>query len=211
MSPSTDRARRVTLSFDNGPTPGVTENVLDLLAERDAHATFFVIGEKLRNVDARALAERAVAEGHQVGNHTLSHKVPLGQLERDGHIDEVIRQIDEAQALLGDLAPRKLFRPYGAGGVLDDRLIGPHGLAHLKRNGFESVTWNCVPRDWVDPAGWVETCAAMMTEQQWSVIVVHDIANAALDGLPRLLDRLAANDVELRDDFPDDCRLTLIE
>jgi peptidoglycan-N-acetylglucosamine deacetylase len=201
---------RVTLSFDNGPTSGVTDKVLDLLAERDVRATFFVIGNKLRHGPARSLAARAVAEGHQVGNHTLSHRVPLGQLERDGEIEEVIRQIDEAQALLGDLAPRKLFRPYGAGGVLDDRLIGPQGLAHLVANDFEPVTWNCVPRDWVDPLRWVETCEAMMDGQDWSVIVIHDIANAALDGLPRLLDRLADANVELRDDFPDDCRLTLI-
>ena len=203
--------RRVTLTFDNGPTQGVTDKVLDVLAERDVRATFFVIGDKLRDPAVRTLAERAVADGHQVGNHTLSHKVPLGQLERDGNVDEVIRQIDDAQALLGDLAPRKLFRPYGAGGVLDDRLIGRRGLAHLVDNGFQPVTWNCVPRDWVDPRGWVETCATMMAEQDWSVIVLHDLPVGALDGLPRLLDRLAADDVELRDDFPDDCRLTLID
>ena len=200
--------RRVTLTFDNGPTTGVTDKILDVLAERDVRATFFVIGDKLRDPAARALAERAVADGHQVGNHTLSHKVPLGQLERDGNVDEVIRQIDEAQALLGDLAPRKLFRPYGAGGVLDARLIGRRGLAHLVDSGFEPVTWNCVPRDWVDPVGWVETCATMMAEQDWSVIVLHDLPVGALDGLPRLLDRLVGDGVELRDDFPDDCRLT---
>ncbi len=93
---------RLTLTFDNGPTPGITERVLDALAEHRAPAVFFVVGDKLRRPGARALAERAVAEGHLVGNHTLTHTVPLGQLEADGDLDAMQREIDGTQALLGD-------------------------------------------------------------------------------------------------------------
>jgi peptidoglycan/xylan/chitin deacetylase (PgdA/CDA1 family) len=198
---------RVTLTFDNGPTPGVTERVLDILAARGVLATFFVVADNLRSPAGRALAERAVAEGHRVGNHTLTHTVPLGELEQRGQLTSVWREIDDAQELLGDLAPERYFRPYGAGGVLDDRLLGPHGLAHLTDGGYQVITWNCVPRDWVDPVGWVDVAMAAIDAQPWSVVVLHDIKVGALDGLEDFLDRCAAAGVEIRTDFPDDVRL----
>jgi peptidoglycan-N-acetylglucosamine deacetylase len=195
----------ITLTFDNGPTPGITDAVLDVLAARCVAATFFVIGTKLAKPDARALAERAVDEGHKVGNHTLTHTVPLGTLECDGQLATAIHEIDETQRLLGELAPGRLFRPYGAGGVLDDRLLGPRGLEHLRSNGYVPVTWNNVPRDWVDPAGWVDVCLRAMDSQQWPVVVLHDVSGAALPCLDEFLLLASALDVEWRQDFPADC------
>ena len=69
----------LTLTFDNGPEPGVTPRVLDILRERGIKATFFVIGEKLGDPERRRLAARAHDEGHWIGNHTFTHSVPLGQ------------------------------------------------------------------------------------------------------------------------------------
>jgi peptidoglycan/xylan/chitin deacetylase (PgdA/CDA1 family) len=62
---------RVGLTFDDGPGPW-TEPVLDLLAEHSAHATFFVIGSHTKK--HANLVRRMVADGHEVGNHTWSHK-----------------------------------------------------------------------------------------------------------------------------------------
>ena len=70
----------LTLTFDNGPEPGVTPRVLEILRERGIKATFFVIGEKLGDPERRRLAARAHDEGHWIGNHTFTHTVPLGQL-----------------------------------------------------------------------------------------------------------------------------------
>ncbi len=60
----------LTLSFDNGPEPGTTPGVLDILRRRGLAASFFVIGRKLQDPDARRCAARAQAEGHWIGNHT---------------------------------------------------------------------------------------------------------------------------------------------
>ena len=68
----------VTLTFDNGPEPEVTPGVLDTLAAAGIKATFFVLGHKLALPGRRALAERAAAEGHWIGNHTYTHSTPLG-------------------------------------------------------------------------------------------------------------------------------------
>jgi peptidoglycan/xylan/chitin deacetylase (PgdA/CDA1 family) len=54
----------VTLTFDNGPEPAVTPRVLDVLAQADIKATFFVLGSKLAEPERRAIAKRAHAEGH---------------------------------------------------------------------------------------------------------------------------------------------------
>ena len=68
--------KRLTLSFDNGPFESGTALVLDALAARSIKASFFLVGKQLAAPGARALAERAKAEGHWIGNHTLSHDVP---------------------------------------------------------------------------------------------------------------------------------------
>jgi len=194
---------RVTLTFDNGPTPGVTDLVLDELASRGVRATFFVIGAKLLTAEGRALAERAHAEGHWIGNHTLTHTTPLGAFADAADVD---REIDGAQALLDELAhPDLLFRPYGSGGVIDRRLLGAHGRQRMLDDGFTCCLWDCLPRDWLEPEHWVDTCLAMIDSTEWPVVVLHDLPTGAMAHLPRLLDALAAAGIEIVQDFPDTC------
>src|SRR3546814_10351108 len=90
----------VTLTFDNGPEPEVTPAVLDVLARKEVAATFFVLGHKLADPERRALAERAAAEGHWIGNHTYTHETPLGRLPGE---DVPEREIGRTQALIGSL------------------------------------------------------------------------------------------------------------
>jgi peptidoglycan/xylan/chitin deacetylase (PgdA/CDA1 family) len=194
--------RRVSLTFDNGPTTGVTDHVLDVLAHRGVAATFFVIGTKIADPVGHGLAQRAHSEGHWIGNHTLTHSVPLGRLDAA----EVDREIDETERLLGPLRhPDRLFRPYGSGGVIDDRILGQHGRQRLVDDGFTCCLWNCVPRDWIDPDGWVETCMSMIAELDWAVVALHDLPTRAMDHLPELLDRLADADIDVRQDLPEGC------
>ena len=161
--PASDRPRRrVSLTFDNGPTPGVTELVLDELTARGLRVTFFVIGSKIAREQGYALAERAHSEGHWIGNHTLSHSVPLGALLEPTDVD---LEIDGAQSLLGRLAhPARLFRPYGSGGVIDRRLLGRHGRQRLIDDGFTCCLWDCVPTSWtlvLGKARWIISSSAI--------------------------------------------------
>jgi len=194
---------RVTLTFDNGPTAGVTEHVLDELAAWDVHATFFVIGSKLLTAAGHALVERAHQKGHWIGNHTLTHTTPLGAFTDPADLD---REIDATQSLLGALAhPDRLFRPYGSGGVIDRRLLGVHGRQRMLDDGFTCCLWDCLPRDWLEPDAWVDTCLAMIESMAWPVVVLHDLPTGAMDHLPRFLDALVAADIEIVQDFPDTC------
>jgi len=194
---------RVTLTFDNGPTPGVTDLVLDELASRGVRATFFVIGAKLLTAEGRALAERAHAEGHWIGNHTLTHTTPLGSFADAADVD---REIDGAQALLDELAhPDMLFRPYGSGGVIDQRLLGAHGRRRMLDDRFTCCLWDCLPRDWLEPEQWVDTCLAMIEPMECPVVVLHDLPTGAMAHLPRFLDSLDSAGIDIVQDFPDTC------
>jgi peptidoglycan/xylan/chitin deacetylase (PgdA/CDA1 family) len=195
--------RRVTLTFDNGPTPGVTDPILDMLRERGIRTTFFVVGEQLRDPQRRALAERAVAEGHWIGNHTLTHAVQLGETNDP---DAPSREIGETQTLLGDLSrPERLYRPYGAGGILGKSLLSRRAVSYLEEGGYTCVLWSSVPHDWDDPENWVERAIADVEARSRTLTVLHDLPGCALPRLKELLDRLGEAGAEIVQDFPEDC------
>jgi peptidoglycan/xylan/chitin deacetylase (PgdA/CDA1 family) len=196
---------RVTLSFDNGPTPGITEQVLDILAREDIKATFFVIGRKLREPGAAALMRRAHAKGHWIGNHTLSHSIPFGEQPSAAFARE---ELDTTRALIGACAgAEKLFRPYGREGRIGPHLFSHAAAQHLLDQHYRAILWNTVPGDWRDPDGWLDVCLHQVAQRDWSVIVLHDIANGCLPHLPALIAHLKAQDVRFEQDFPRDVEL----
>lgn len=192
--------KKLTLTFDNGPTPGVTDKVLAALEARGLRATFFLVGEGLSRPGARELAERAHEAGHWVGNHTMTHGLPLG--ERSDPVAEVA-EIQLAQQALGPLSHEaKLFRPNGRGQV-GPHLLSRAALDHVVAGRYTVVLWDVYVRDVQDPAGWVDRALAAFADRDWSVLVVHDLPSGAMDHLPRLLDAVLAAGVEIVQDIPD--------
>ncbi len=197
-------AKRVTLTFDNGPSPA-TARVLDTLHERDVRATFFACGDQLRSGEGRDLLRRAVDEGHWAGNHTMRqpHTFQFGTCADP---DLPAREIGGTQELLGDLAhPDRLFRPPGGGGHLDERLLSPAAVEYLQQGSYTMVLWTSVPRDWVDVDGWVERCLADVERREWSVVVLHDLPTGAMEHLPRALEQLTAQGFEITQELPANC------
>jgi peptidoglycan/xylan/chitin deacetylase (PgdA/CDA1 family) len=195
----------VTLSFDNGPDPAVTPQVLDVLAKHGILATFFVVGKNLEIPENQALMARAHDAGHWIGNHTYSHSVPLGRLGAAAAIDEIDRTAD----LIGACThPSRLFRPYGEGGILDDRILSADALNHLQHHGYSCITWNAVPRDWADPVGWVQTALAQIASRDASLLVLHDIPTGAMALLDTFIATTLSHGVTFRQEFPEECKLT---
>ena len=174
--------------------------MLDVLAARGILTTFFVIGEKLRA--HRPLAERALAEGHRLGNHTMHHGTPLGQRDAAAALAE----IEAAEAVLGGLNPGRLFRPNGGGGALGPHLLHRALLPHLAATRRSVILWNAVPRDWNDPAGWADRAVAQHAAATAPLLMVlHDMDDACWPQLDRTLGRLADAGAEFTQDFPASC------
>ena len=200
---------RVTLSFDNGPTPGITDHVLDVLKEHGVRATFFVVGEKLRSPEARALVQRAHAEGHWIGGHSMTHGLPLGDRSEP---DVAEREIGDVNRLLGDLAHKdRLFRPNGRAKV------GQHLLSELARdylieNRGTLVLWTHIPRDrGVPPDLWVTDAQLASSETEWPLLVLHDrpsghdLPAGSMTFLNRYLKWARDADIKIVQDIPDSC------
>lgn len=193
----------IHLTFDNGPEPDVTPLVLDILARRGIVTTFFTISEKLRDPARRDLAARARAEGHQVGNHTLTHGVPLG---RRGSA-EAVQEIARCDGLLGALRePEKLFRPNGGGGRLGPHLLNASAAQYLQDGGHTVVLWDAVPRDYEDPDGWPDRAIEMHATATAPVtMVLHDLPNGAMRHLDRVLGIWQDQGVTFLPTAPDAC------
>ena len=121
--------RGVYLTFDDGPTPGITEWILATLRRYNAKATFFVLG---KNVELYPdLYKKILAEGHSVGNHTYSHQKGVGMsLER--YLEDIEFASDTVQS--------NLFRPPYA-------RVTPSQLRAVAKH-YKIVMWSIISRDY---------------------------------------------------------------
>jgi len=127
----------VALTFDDGPSPLYTPQILDLLAKYQAHATFFVLGCKVEKYPW--LIKEMLRRGHEVGNHSFSHpRLPqTEQLVRERELETTRLDLD----LLGCPCQHKLVRPpYSA---FDDRLV-----SYAAHTGRQLVLGNIDSGDW---------------------------------------------------------------
>jgi len=160
------------LTFDDGPTPGITEQILDILDQYNAKATFFCIG---RNMERHPrLGETILKRGHETGNHTYSHL--KGWYTKNS---EYFNDID----LASHYVPARLFRPaYG--------MITPAQARYLRKQ-YRIIMWDIMSYDF-HPGVSREECLEKVIRYSHpgSVIVFHDSLKAAptsLYALPALL------------------------
>src|ERR1700733_14774012 len=137
MSDPRPQPRRVWLTFDDGPSPATTPQLLDHLEACGVKATFFVVGRRAAEAEGRAIIERIAAEGHQLGNHSYTHanltKLSAAQVETE---------IRTTEAVIGSLDQGvKLFRP--PFGFHNDTVAEV-----AKALGYRLVMWNVCALDW---------------------------------------------------------------
>ncbi len=194
----------LTLTFDNGPDLATTPGVLDVLGRTGIRSTFFGVGEKLLDPKCRALAERARAEGHWIGNHSMYHRVPLGEATDPEQAASI--EIGGTQHVLGALShPDRLFRPFGRGGTIGPHLLSRAALGHLVDEHYTMVLWNAIPRDWAEPDAWVETALGQLAGNSWTLMVLHDLPTGAMQHLERFIDKARGEGVHFRQEFPATC------
>jgi peptidoglycan/xylan/chitin deacetylase (PgdA/CDA1 family) len=158
---STNSARKLAITFDDGPNPAITPKLLDLLAKYNAPSTFFLIGRYLR--ECPELAREIAARGHLVGNHTESH--PNLLWKRSTEIRVELRLTSSAiKGLLG--APPKWFRPPWG-------FRNPWLAAEARELNMRVVMWTLLPGDWHAPSG------------EWLIRRMQPIADRAKRALQR--------------------------
>ena len=162
-----------------------------------------MLGRKLADPARRKLAEQAHAAGHWIGNHTMTHGVPLGRIQEQG---KARSEILEAQGQLGDLShPDRLFRPFGGGGALGQHLLNQEAVQTLKEERMTCVLWNAIPRDFAEPEAWAERALEQCRAQPWTLLVLHDLPNGAMDYLSGFISSARKRGASFRQDFPPEC------
>ena len=165
----------IAITIDDGPRRETTERLLDGLKERDARATFFLIGRQIEGNED--LVERMQAEGHQVGSHTWSHTRLTGVTA-----DTLRQEVGRTEAALEDvLGPGSywLRPPYGAVDAADRDLIQT-----------PMIKWSIDPRDWEKLDTAQVTAAVLEAAAPNQIILLHDIYPTSVDAALAIVDAL---------------------
>lgn len=174
----------IALTFDDGPHPKETNEILDVLNKYKVKATFFVVGKHC-NWYSKPLI-RAAKEGHEIGNHTFNHPDISNLSSND--IKEEIRLCEDAISKLTGKKPT-LFRPP----------FGSYNQSELgeiaKECGYKIVLWNTVDaRDWKNPPPLQTSDIITNKAQNGDIILLHDYGTEntvkALDVIiPTMMDK----------------------
>jgi peptidoglycan/xylan/chitin deacetylase (PgdA/CDA1 family) len=166
--------KEIYLTFDDGPTPEITEFVLSELKKHNAKATFFCIGKNVKKY--QEIYCQILKDGHSLGNHTFNHLNGL-KTKNDGYLEN----IQQASAHIDS----NLFRPpYGKIKSSQARL--------LQKEGYKIIMWDVLSGDFdtsISPGKCLENVVENTTNG--SIIVMHDSEKAREKihyALPRILD-----------------------
>jgi peptidoglycan/xylan/chitin deacetylase (PgdA/CDA1 family) len=172
----------IAMTFDDGPHPVHTPRLLDILKRRNIRATFFVVGTNARRYPQ--LIRRIIAEGHEIGNHTVNHKY-LSRISVEQARAEVLGCEKAIVAACG-VKPRILRPP---GGHINDRV-----KVWLKKEfGYSTIMWAVDPEDWKRPGSDVVAHRIISETDPGEIVLAHDIHGPTIAAMPRALDGLLAN------------------
>ena len=192
---------KVALTFDDGPDPKWTPQILDVLKEKHVAATFFIIGS---NADAYPdLIERTLAEGHEIGNHTFTHP-NLG--ETPARLNEI--ELNATQRLFEAITGRsmRLFRPpfFGDAEPTTQDEVVPIRIAQSM--GYVTVGLRADSDDWQMPAPEeivkrvMERVTDPNPESRGQIVLLHDSGgdrSQTVKALPILIETLRAKGYEI--------------
>ena len=168
----------VALTFDDGPKEETTSKILDVLEKYNAHATFFVMGQEAKKFPE--ILQRQIANGHEIGNHTYSHK-SLTKLSKKAMFSEIRRTNSIIEDATGQSV--KLVRtPYGA--------VNQNVEDTLK---YPFIHWSVDTKDWQTKSVSKTIDAVLKNAADGDIILMHDIypwtAKAVETIVPELIDR----------------------
>lgn len=164
--------KKVALTFDDGPHPKVTMQILETLNKYDAKATFFMLGNMVEKYPE--IAKKVQEAGHELGNHTWNHH----DLTKLG-VEKVQNEIDKTSAIIENVTGHKVteFRP-------------PYGAVNKtvrSQTNLPVILWNVDTLDWKDRDPNQLLANVKSATKDGSTILMHDIHQSTADGLDAVL------------------------
>lgn len=176
-------AGQVYLTFDDGPDPERTPQLLEILRRQRVQATFFLIGQQCER--SPELVRQMLAEGHMVANHGYTHSSPREAPGRR-YIEDVLRCQNVLEQIVGTAAPRLFRPPFGA--------LGLRALEGLRREGFRVVLWSLDSHD-----SKRRTSAAIVAQRlaparvrAGDIVLLHEDYAWTAEALPGVIEALRA-------------------
>lgn len=176
----------VALTFDDGPSPETTPQILDILKKNDITAAFFCIGEKA--AEHPELMQRISDEGHIIGNHSYSHHFFFDFLSHDN----MVREIRNTNKVIEKIVRKRihLFRPpYG--------VTTPVLAKAVKKAKMTPIGWTLRSMDTVttDPVKLVSKISKNL--RPGDVILLHDTARVTVDSLQQIIDSINQKELDI--------------
>ncbi len=171
-------SQSIYLTFDDGPTPGITEQILDILDRYQAKATFFCVGEAVER--SPQIMDRMVRSGHSIGNHTFSHLA--GWSCSTSRYLEDIHRCDLVLPTCGNHRPHLFRPPYAQLGLLQ-------GLILFSKRKI--VFWDVNSMDYQADQTPPQIAKRVLDHlQSGSIVLLHDsllTGQRTVDALPTII------------------------
>jgi len=162
LSAASVKPKVVALTYDDGPNPAATEDLLRVLADEGVKATFFMLGNNVSKYPE--LAKKVADQGHQIGNHSQKHKRYNGLTPPK--MEEDFSTAQQVIAEATGVTPVWARPPYGA--------VNPSVYSVLGSNSINLCMWNVDPADWREPGKQVIVNRVLANVRPGAVILMHD-------------------------------------
>ncbi|HBW47709.1 TPA: hypothetical protein DEF17_07245 [bacterium] len=183
-------SNKIAITFDDGPTPSNDDMILDVLKDAGARATFFEVGQRVKNsgAEGRRVLKRMLDEGHEIGNHSYSHlnaaHLSNSALQQDV---ELTQRIIESACGYRPI----LYRPPGGG-------IDFPAVRSLASTDIQTVVmWSIDPMDWKRPGRKKIWKYIADNLSPGAIILLHDTHIDTIKALPLLIDLIQARGYEI--------------
>ncbi len=185
---SEKKGEGVVFTFDDGPHPEFTPQILEILRKYNVKATFFVIGKEAKKHPE--LLKLIDEEGHVVGNHSYSHSnfIPFFRTKK------LQRDFEKARGIIDGIIGKKanyIRPPFGA--------TSPRYTKMLRRVNFVSIGWSFRSYDTKekDVASLVSKTMAAIEKDNKAILLFHDTMEVTVKALPKILEKLKSNGTEI--------------
>lgn len=165
----------IALTFDDGPHPSLTPELLEVLKSKDVVATFFMLGSR---VEAHPeIVKQAAIDGHSIASHTYSH-YNLAKLSTEELVSEIVRTQEAIKTATG-VKPQLMRPPYGA-----------YNETVLERAEAALIMWSVDTLDWKYRDANIVTQSVLREAEDGAIVLMHDIHPSSVEAVPGIIDGL---------------------